>query len=173
MSKPNNIFLIGPMGAGKTTIGRQLASQLGFEFADSDHEIQDRTGVDIPTIFEYEGEDGFRQREIQAVDDLTQGHNLVLATGGGVVMRAENRKHLASRGLVVYLYCSPEQQYERTARDRNRPLLQTEDPLARLRDLMEQRDPLYRQVADLVVSTEKRTASGVVREIVRHLDEGG
>jgi shikimate kinase len=173
MSKPNNIFLIGPMGAGKTTIGRQLASQLGFEFADSDHEIQDRTGVDIPTIFEYEGEDGFRQREIQAVDDLTQGHNLVLATGGGVVMRAENRKHLASRGLVVYLYCSPEQQYERTARDRNRPLLQTEDPLARLRDLMEQRDPLYRQVADLIVSTEKRTASGVVREIVRHLEEGG
>ncbi len=173
MSKPNNIFLIGPMGAGKTTIGRQLASQLGFEFADSDHEIQDRTGVDIPTIFEYEGEDGFRQREIQAVDDLTQGHNLVLATGGGVVMRSENRKHLASRGLVVYLYCSPEQQYERTARDRNRPLLQTEDPLARLRDLMEQRDPLYRQVADLIVSTEKRTASGVVREIVRHLEEGG
>ena len=173
MNKPNNIFLVGPMGAGKTTIGRQLANNLGFEFADSDHEIQARTGVDIPTIFEYEGEDGFRQREAQAVDDLTQGHNLVLATGGGVVMRAENRKHLAARGLVVYLFCSPEQQYERTARDRNRPLLQTEDPLERLRQLMQVRDPLYRQVSDLVVSTEKRTAAGVVRDITKHIEDDG
>ena len=172
MGRPNNIFLIGPMGAGKTTIGRQLANNLGFEFADSDHEIQNRTGVDIPTIFEYEGEQGFRNREAQAVDDLTQGNNLVLATGGGVVLRPENRKHLASRGLVVYLFCSPEQQYERTSRDRNRPLLQTEDPLAKLRQLMAERDPLYRQVADLVVTTEKRTAAGVVREIVKHIEDG-
>jgi shikimate kinase len=172
MSRPNNIFLVGPMGAGKTTIGRQLANTLGFEFADSDHEIQNRTGVDIPTIFEYEGEEGFRNREAQAVDDLTQGHNLVLATGGGVVTRAENRKHLAARGFVVYLFCSPEQQFERTARDRNRPLLQTADPLSRLRELMESRDPLYRQVADLVVTTEKRTAAGVVREIIKHIENG-
>ncbi len=172
MSRPNNIFLVGPMGAGKTTIGRQLANALGFEFADSDHEIQNRTGVDIPTIFEYEGEEGFRNREAQAVDDLTQGHNLVLATGGGVVTRAENRKHLAARGFVVYLFCSPEQQFERTARDRNRPLLQTADPLSRLRELMESRDPLYRQVADLVVTTEKRTAAGVVREIIKHIENG-
>jgi len=172
MGRPNNIFLIGPMGAGKTTIGRQLANNLGFEFADSDHEIQNRTGVDIPTIFEYEGEQGFRNREAQAVDDLTQGNSLVLATGGGVVLRPENRKHLASRGLVVYLFCSPEQQYERTSRDRNRPLLQTEDPLAKLRQLMAERDPLYRQVADLVVTTEKRTAASVVREIVKHIEDG-
>jgi shikimate kinase len=128
--------------------------------------------VDIPTIFEYEGEEGFRNREAQAVDDLTQGHNLVLATGGGVVTRAENRKHLAARGFVVYLFCSPEQQFERTARDRNRPLLQTADPLSRLRELMESRDPLYRQVADLVVTTEKRTAAGVVREIIKHIENG-
>lgn len=172
MSRPNNIFLVGPMGAGKTTIGRQLAIAVGFEFQDSDHEIQHRTGVDIPTIFEFEGEDGFRARETQALDYLTQQQHTVLATGGGVVTQADNRRFLSSRGLVIYLYCSPEQQYERTARDRNRPLLQTEDPLQKLRTLMEQRDPLYRQVADLVVSTEKRSAATVVKEIRKHLERG-
>ncbi len=172
MSYPLNIFLIGPMGAGKTTIGRQLAISLGFEFQDSDHDIQKRTGVDIPTIFEYEGEEGFRQREMQVIDDLTRQQHIVLATGGGVVMREENRRHLASRGLVVYLYCSPEQQFERTARDRNRPLLQTEDPKQRLIDLMAQRDPLYRQVADLTVSTEKRAAASVVKDIRRRIERG-
>lgn len=171
MKTPQNIFLVGPMGAGKTTIGRQLAAALDFSFEDSDHEIQRRTGVDIPTIFEFEGEEGFRQREAQVLDDLTQRQGMVLATGGGVVLRPENRRHLASRGLVVYLYCSPDQQYERTARDRNRPLLQTEDPLGRLESLMEQRDPLYRQVADLVVSTERRSAAAVVREIQRRLEQ--
>jgi shikimate kinase len=170
MKKPNNIFLVGPMGAGKTTIGRQLASAMGFAFEDSDHEIQQRTGVDIPTIFEFEGERGFRQREAQVIDELTQHQSLVLATGGGVVLDPENRKHLTSRGLVVYLFCSPEQQFERTVRDRNRPLLQTEDPLQRLRDLFTERDPLYRQVADVVVSTEKRSASAVVKELRRRLD---
>ncbi len=157
------------MGAGKTTIGRQLAAALGYEFEDSDHEIQRRTGVDIPTIFEFEGEHGFRQREAQVIDELTQYHNLVLATGGGAVLNPENRKHLAARGRVIYLYCSPEQQYHRTAWDRNRPLLQTEDPLQRLKGLTKERDPFYRQVADLVVSTEKRAAAAVVREIRRRL----
>jgi shikimate kinase len=170
MNIPINIFLIGPMGAGKTTIGRQLALALGFDFEDSDHEIQKRTGVDIPTIFEFEGEAGFRQREAQVIDDLTQRQNLVLATGGGVIITAENRKYLASRGTVIYLYCSPEQQFERTFRDKNRPLLQTEHPKQRLIELMEQRDPLYRQIADLVISTERRTAAAVVKDVRRKLE---
>ncbi len=167
-----NIFLIGPMGAGKTTVGRHLASSLGFQFEDSDHEIQRRTGVDIPTIFEFEGESGFRARERKVIDDLTQREGLVLATGGGVILDPDNRRRLSSRGLVVYLFCSTEQQYERTAKDRNRPLLQTEDPYARLSELMQVRDPLYRQAADLVVSTEKRSAASVCREIMRKLEKG-
>jgi len=169
MTKPNRIFLVGPMGAGKTTIGRQLAQSLGLEFEDSDLEIQRRTGVDIPTIFEYEGEQGFRNRERQVVDELSARDGLVLATGGGVVMDPDNRRHLASRGTVVYLYCSPEQQYERTYKDRNRPLLHTDDPLSRLRELLAVRDPLYRQVADLVVSTERRSTSAVARDILERL----
>jgi shikimate kinase len=166
MAKPNRIFLIGPMGAGKTTVGRTLASQLGMSFADSDQEIQDRTGVDIPTIFEYEGEDGFRDREQQAIDDLTQQEQLVLATGGGAVLRPDNRKHLSARGIVVFLQCSPEQQFERTYRDRKRPLIQTEDPLNRLRELMTVREPLYRETADYVVSTEGRSAAAVSKDIL-------
>jgi len=159
------------MGAGKSTIGRQLAEALGLEFADTDVEIQRRTGVDIPTIFEYEGEEGFRARERQVVDDMTQLDNLVLATGGGVIMDPDNRRNLSARGLVVYLYCTPEQQYERTYRDRNRPLLQTEDPRGRLEELMAVRDPLYREAADLEVSTERRSATAVTRDIIRHMDE--
>lgn len=166
MAKPNRIFLIGPMGAGKTTIGKQLAQALGMTFSDSDLEIQRRTGVDIPTIFEYEGEDGFRQREQQVIDDLSQVDNQVLATGGGAVLRAENRQHLSARGIVFFLACSPEQQYERTYRDRNRPLLHTEDPLQRLKALMEVREPLYRSTADYTVSTEGRSASAVANEIL-------
>lgn len=158
------------MGAGKSTIGRQLADALGLEFADTDVEIQRRTGVDIPTIFEYEGEDGFRARERQVVDDLTQVDGQVLATGGGVVMHPDNRRHLSARGLVVYLYCTPAQQYERTHRDRNRPLLQTEDPRARLEALMAVRDPLYRETADLVISTERRSANAVTKDIIRQMD---
>jgi len=165
MKHPENIFLIGPMGAGKSTIGRQLASTLGMRFEDSDQEIQRRTGVDIPTIFEFEGESGFRSRETKAVDDLTQTTGIVLATGGGVVLDPENRKNLMSRGYVIYLHCSPEQQYERTYRDRNRPLLQDGDPYEKLVALMEERDPLYRQTADMVVSTDRRSASAVAKEI--------
>jgi shikimate kinase len=166
MAKPNRIFLIGPMGAGKTTIGKQLAQALGMTFGDSDQEIQRRTGVDIPTIFEYEGEEGFRQREQQVIDELTQIDNQVLATGGGAVLRAENRQHLSARGIVIFLDCSPQQQYERTYRDRNRPLLQTEDPLHRLTTLMEAREPLYRETADYTVSTEGRSATAVANEIL-------
>lgn len=166
MKKPNRIFLIGPMGAGKTTIGKQLAKSLGMDFSDSDQEIRRRTGVDIPTIFEYEGEEGFRERESQALKDLTQQDNLVLATGGGAVERPENRQNLSARGIVVYLECSARQQYDRTYRDRNRPLLQTEDPLATLEELLVLRDPLYRETADYTVSTEGRTAATVAREIV-------
>jgi shikimate kinase len=170
MMRLQNIFLVGPMGAGKSTIGRQLAESLSFEFKDSDQEIQRRTGVDIPTIFEFEGEDGFRNRERQVIDDLSQEEGIVLATGGGSILRPDNRQDLAARGLVIYLQCSPEQQYSRTSRDRNRPLLQTEDPLERLRELMTERDPLYRQVADMVVSTEKRGTASVVKEIRRRLE---
>jgi len=166
MAKPNRIFLIGPMGAGKTTIGKHLAHALGMTFNDSDQEIQRRTGVDIPTIFEYEGEDGFRLRERNVIDELTQVDNQVLATGGGAVTRAENRQHLSARGIVVYLACSVDQQFERTHRDRNRPLLQTEDPRQRLTELMTVREPLYRETADYTVSTEGRSAAAVANEIL-------
>ena len=169
MAKPNRIFLVGPMGAGKTTIGKHLAQSLGMTFNDSDQEIQRRTGVDIPTIFEYEGEEGFRQREAQAIEDLTQLDNQVLATGGGAVVRSENRQHLSARGIVFFLACSPKQQYERTYRDRNRPLLQNEDPLGRLTDLMVEREPLYKETADYTVSTEGRSASAVSNEILNLL----
>ncbi len=169
MAIPNRIFLIGPMGAGKTTIGKQLAQALGMTFRDTDQEIQRRTGVDIPTIFEYEGEEGFRQREEQVIDELTQIEQQVVATGGGAVIRERNQQHLSARGIVFYLACSAEQQYERTYRDRNRPLLQTEDPLSRLRDLMAAREPLYRSTADYVVSTEGRGAAAAVADILQIL----
>ncbi|MBK5968320.1 MULTISPECIES: shikimate kinase AroK [Thiorhodovibrio] len=171
MTMPPNIFLVGPMGAGKSTVGRQLAEALGYSFLDSDQEIQRRTGVDIPTVFEFEGEAGFRARERQVIEDLTEQDGVVLATGGGAIMLAENRQRLAARGFVIYLHCSAEQQHSRTARDRNRPLLDTEDPLAKLKELMAEREPVYRQVADMVVSTERRGTSSVVKEIVRRLEE--
>jgi shikimate kinase len=166
MAKPNRIYLVGPMGAGKSTIGRHLAQMLGLEFDDTDREIQRRTGVDIPTIFEFEGEVGFRTRERQVVDDLTQIDGRVLATGGGAVTDPENRRNLAARGIVVYLHCTPQQQYDRTYKDRNRPLLQTDDPLGKLTSLMAERDHLYREVSDIVVSTESRSANAVTREII-------
>lgn len=169
MTKVKNIFLIGPMGTGKSTIGRQIASLLRMDFVDSDHEIQDRTGVDIPTIFDFEGEEGFRRREKVVIDELTRKEGQVLATGGGSVLDPENRRNLSSRGYVIYLYCGVDQQYQRTMRDRNRPLLQTDDPLGRLRTLMDERDPLYRTTADLVVTTENRSASSVSKEILRKL----
>lgn len=157
------------MGAGKTTVGRQLAEHFRKEFIDSDLEIQRRTGVDIPTIFEFEGEQGFRQREQEVIEELTQREEVVLATGGGAVIREQNRKALSSRGLVIYLHCTVEQQFERTHRDKNRPLLQTDDPMAKLKSLMAERDPLYRQTADLLISTEGRNTQAVVQDIRKQI----
>jgi len=154
------------MGAGKTTIGKQVASQLGMTFVDSDQEIQRRTGVDISTIFEYEGEEGFRNREEQAIADLSEIDLQVMATGGGAVLRPQNRQNLSARGIVVYLECSPQQQFERTYRDRKRPLIQTDDPLAKLEALMEEREPLYKETADYVVSTEGRSAGAAAKDIL-------
>ncbi|WP_022954912.1 shikimate kinase AroK [Perlucidibaca piscinae] len=165
----NNIFLVGPMGAGKTTIGRQLADLLRWEFVDSDHEIEARTGANIPWIFDIEGEAGFRQRESQVIDLLTRRHHIVLATGGGAVMREENRRHLHARGTVIYLETSVERQLERTARDSNRPLLQTPDPRARLTELLALRDPLYREVAHHVMPTERASARDVAWHILQDL----
>lgn len=166
MDKAHNIFLVGLMGAGKSTLGRHLAKALGLEFVDSDHEIERRTGASIPLIFDVEGEAGFRQREKKVIDELSQRSGVVLATGGGAVLDPENRIHLRERGTVVYLYATVDQLLVRTAKDRNRPLLQTPDPRGRLQELMLARDALYREVADLVVDTGGRTARSAEREIL-------
>jgi shikimate kinase len=157
------------MGAGKSTVGRQLARDLDMAFVDSDHEIEERTGVGIPLIFDLEGEAGFRQREHAMLAELTQRTNVVLATGGGAVLNRENRSFLVQRGFVIYLCAPIEQLVERTRRDRNRPLLQTPDPRARLEELIAERDPLYRAVADLIVKTDHRTVRSVVKEVKRRL----
>jgi shikimate kinase len=170
MGKQDNIFLVGLMGAGKTTVGKLLAKQLGKTFVDADHEIEARTGVKIPVIFEIEGEAGFRKREEAVIAELVKRQNIVLGTGGGAVISASNRALLSANGTVVYLRGSPGQLYERTRHDRNRPLLQTEDPLARLRELYEQRDPLYREIADLVVDTGRQNVAGFVRLLRDKLD---
>ena len=151
MQNVNNIYLVGMMGAGKTTIGRQLARRLQLRFVDSDHEIEARTGVHIPLIFDIEGEAGFRRREAQVLADLTRERGLVLATGGGAVLAAENRANLAANGLVIYLCVAPLLLWERLRQDKKRPLLRVADPLAKLVELHEQRDPLYREVADIIV----------------------
>lgn len=165
MGKQDNIFLVGLMGAGKTTVGRQLAKQLNKTFIDSDHEIEARTGVRIPVIFEIEGEAGFRKREEAIIDALTSQSEIVLGTGGGAVLSASNRELLKSRGTVVYLRGNPEQLYERTRHDKNRPLLQTEDPLAKLRSLYAERDPLYLEVADLIVDTGRQSVTSLTRQL--------
>lgn len=166
-----NLFLVGPMGAGKSTIGRQLARELKRAFVDSDKEIEARTGVDIPLIFELEGEAGFRRREAAVIAEVTQREDIVLATGGGAILLAENRAALMSRGVVVYLAAPLDQLYERTRRDRNRPLLQTENPRQAIEELMAQRDPLYRSIADLIVETDSRTVRAIVRQIRNKLKE--
>jgi shikimate kinase len=160
-----NLFLVGMMGAGKTTIGRQLARRYKKRFLDSDHEIEARTGVGIPLIFEIEGEEGFRRREVAMIEELTGESGIVLATGGGAVLNAENRRFLQSRGTVIYLRVMPAFLLERTARDKNRPLLQVEDPRARLEELFAQRDPLYLEVADIVVEGGRMNASAVIAHI--------
>lgn len=160
-----NVFLVGLMGAGKTTVGKLLAKHLHKTFLDSDHELEARTGVNIPVIFELEGEEGFRAREANLIRELTQRRDIVLATGGGAVLRPENRAALAGGGIVVYLNASVEDLWLRTRHDRNRPLLQTADPKARLRELLEQRDPLYREIADIVVTSGHHSVNHVVREV--------
>ena len=171
MKSTDNIFLIGPMGVGKTTIGRVLAEQLELRFLDSDREIEASTGADIPWIFDVEGEAGFRQRESRMIAELTARQGIVLATGGGSVLAPDNRSYLQSRGFVVYLRASLSQQLERTSRDRNRPLLQTPDPAAKIAELMKIREPLYRETADIVVDTNRRSPRMVCLEIVRRLEK--
>ncbi len=160
------------MGAGKSAVGRQLGRLLNMEFIDSDDEIERRTGVDIAFIFEKEGEQGFRDRESRVIDELSQRQGIVLATGGGVVMRDENRNCLAARGFVVYLQTSVEQQWQRTSKGRHRPLLLREDPKAALQELMDLREPLYKDLADLVVDTDGRKVGSVAGEIARCVNEG-
>ncbi|WP_294269918.1 shikimate kinase [Propionivibrio sp.] len=166
-----NVYLVGLMGAGKTTIGRSLARQLDLEFIDTDREIEARTGVSIPTVFEIEGEDGFRKREAQVIADLSRLSGRVVATGGGVVLRAENRANLRASGFVVYLNVPPYTLWERTRHDRNRPLLQVDDPLLKLKELYSQRDPLYREVADLVVDGSRNNAQGILQLLIQEVGE--
>ena len=166
---PENIFLVGMMGAGKTSVGRMLARNLGKTFYDSDQVIEARTGVKISLIFELEGESGFRAREAAVLDELTSLRGIVLATGGGVVLREVNRQVLRSRGTVVYLRASVNELWNRTRHDRNRPLLQTADPLTRLRELHAQRDPLYLEVADLTIETGSQSVKSLVLRLQRLL----
>lgn len=171
MPKLSRVFLVGPMGAGKTTVGRALAHQLKLAFVDSDAEIEERTGADIPWIFDVEGEEGFRQRECQIIDELTQRNGIVLATGGGVILRKENRQVLAARGFVVYLRTSIEQQVAHTSNDRRRPLLQEGDPEETLRALMIVRDPLYRDIADFIAETDGTGARSLAERIASEITE--
>lgn len=171
MKGRGSIYLVGMMGAGKSTVGRMLARRLKLRFFDSDVEIEERCGVKIPVIWEIEGEAGFRAREQQVLEELTQMPGIVLATGGGSVLAPENRQRLAASGTVVYLRARPEDLYERIRHDRTRPLLATADPLGRLRELYVQRDPLYREVADVVIDTSSRGVHLLARELLREIGE--
>lgn len=168
-----NIFLVGLMGAGKTSVGRMLARRMNKDFLDADTEVERVTGVKIPVIFEIEGESGFRAREEKMIEQLTAMDGIVLATGGGAVMSPTNRALLKGRGRVIYLRAAPEDLWKRTRRDRNRPLLQTADPLGKLRELHEQRDPLYREVADLIVDTGSQSVAHLTSRIQQLLTELG
>ena len=165
MSKPRNLFLVGPMGAGKSAVGRHLARLLHMDFVDSDEEIESRTGVDIPFIFEKEGEEGFRKREAKVIDQMSARQDTVLATGGGAVLHPKSRSYLGGRGFVIYLYTTVKQQLVRTQHSRYRPLLYGDNKEEILESLMEVRDPLYREIADLVVETDGRRVKEVVVEI--------
>ncbi|MBU6953942.1 shikimate kinase AroK [Hahella sp. HN01] len=164
-----NVVLVGPMGTGKTTIGKLLAKELQFEFVDTDREIEARCGADIPWIFDVEGEVGFRGREKSVIADLSQRDAVVIATGGGAVVDPDNQRALKEYGFIVYLHTSVEQQYQRTRKDRKRPLLRSEDPLSVLKKLMSVREPIYRSIADLIISTDTKRPKGVVRDIVKTL----
>ncbi|MDH4234981.1 MAG: shikimate kinase [Gallionella sp.] len=165
-----NLILVGMMGSGKTTMGRTLARHLGKAFVDSDEEIIKRTGVPIPHIFDIEGEAGFRQRESAALADLVKRDNVVLATGGGAVLSEQNRELLQQNGIVIYLKAGVQDLWHRTRHDRNRPLLQTADPYGKLVELHQQRDPLYQQVADIVVQSGKQSVHALMLHLVEEID---
>lgn len=171
MAEKRNIFLVGPMGAGKSTIGRELADKLHLEFFDSDQEIERRTGADIAWVFDLEGEEGFRKREETVIDDLSEMQGIVLATGGGSVISDIVRNRLSARGIVVYLETTIDKQVARTQRDRRRPLLQTsEEPRKVLENLAVERNPLYEEIADVIVQTDDQSAKVVANKIVERLD---
>lgn len=160
-----NIYLVGPMGAGKSTIGRVLAAELHLSFRDSDRVIEERTGADIPWIFDMEGEEGFRDRESAVLAELSQTQNAVIATGGGIILRSKNCEVMKSSGYVCYLTASIEQLVERTSRDKKRPLLQVENPRQKIIELLALRDPLYRAAADFIINTDRRSPKLVAQEI--------
>lgn len=168
MKKMDNIYLIGLMGVGKTTIGKQLAKALQRPFYDSDKVIEELTGVDIPTIFSYEGEPGFRAREQEVIQELCEQSGIVMATGGGSIIQAENRAALKNSGFVVYLHCSIDKILYRTRHDTQRPLLQTENPRQRLQMLLEQREPLYQDCADFKIDSGSLSGKTVVKTILQH-----
>jgi shikimate kinase len=165
-----SLILVGMMGAGKTTVGRLLARRLKRAFYDSDEEIERRCGVRVPVIFDIEGEAGFRAREAQVIAELCALDNAVLATGGGVVLAEENRRRIAARGTVVYLHARPSHLWQRVRHDRNRPLLATTDPQKKIEELYAQRDPLYREVADLVIDTGKQSVQTLAKDLLLRLD---
>jgi shikimate kinase len=166
MAEKRNIFLVGPMGAGKSTIGRHLADELHLEFYDSDQEIERRTGADIAWVFDLEGEEGFRVREENMINELSDKQGIVLATGGGSIISKTVRNRLSARGIVVYLQTTIDKQVARTQRDKRRPLLQTEDPEQVLINLAEERNPLYEEVADYVIDTDDQSARAVANQII-------
>ncbi len=167
----NNIILVGLMGAGKSTIGRNLAKKLNKEFFDSDRVIEERTGVDIATIFEIEGEQGFRDRESQVIEELCQMKDIVLATGGGSILREENRRNMKKFGHVVYLCTTAELLYSRIRYDKSRPLMQTANPLDTLKNLLKYREPYYKEVSDLIITTRKQKATIIVKRIADALNK--
>lgn len=169
MAEKRNVFLVGPMGAGKSTIGRHLADELHLEFFDSDQEIERRTGADIAWIFDLEGEEGFRKREETVIHDLTDKQGIVLATGGGSIVSKAVRNRLSARGIVVYLQTTIDKQVARTQRDKRRPLLQNDDPETVLRNLAEDRNPLYEEVADYIVETDEQSARAVANQIINKI----
>ena len=168
--RSGNLILVGMMGSGKTTMGRALAKHFGKEFVDSDEAVQQRTGVTIPHIFDVEGEPGFRMREAAALAELVKRDGLVIATGGGAILDESNRALMQQNAIVIYLKASVHDLWQRTRHDRNRPLLQTDDPHAKLTELFQQRDELYQQVADLVIHSGKQSAHSVMLLLVNEIE---
>ena len=172
-SKPDRIFLVGPMGVGKTTIGRMLARELRLDFVDCDHEIELRCGANIPWIFDVEGEEGFRLRETQVLEDLTQQPGILLATGGGAVLRSENREYLKHRGIVIHLDSDVDLLVKRTSKDKKRPLLQNTNPRQVLERIKRERDPLYREVSDIRIYVGENSSRKAANQIIQKMKNEG